>query len=114
MTDNYVILITSDSFGKGDKTLGKKLMDSYLYTLTEADQLPTHILFLNSGVNLVTNDSNSLDNLKALEDKRVTLMACGICVEYFSLEEKVAVGNIGNMYSNMELMSEADKVITIC
>ncbi|ACB86440.1 sulfurtransferase-like selenium metabolism protein YedF [Natranaerobius thermophilus] len=112
--NNYILLITDESFGESDRELGKKLMSSYLYTLEEGDNehLPTHILLLNEGVKLATKEP-TLSSLRVLEEKGVEIMACGICVEYFDLEEDISVGQIGNMYLNMELMAQADKVITI-
>ncbi|OWZ83006.1 sulfurtransferase-like selenium metabolism protein YedF [Natranaerobius trueperi] len=113
MSQNYILLITSDTLGEGDKELGVKLMSSYLHSLNETEILPTHILFMNSGVKLVTNESDSLEELNILEEKGVKLLACGTCLSYYSLEEKKAVGEVGNMHLSAELMVKADKVVTL-
>ncbi|UWG98101.1 sulfurtransferase-like selenium metabolism protein YedF [Dehalobacter sp. DCM] len=110
---NYVLLISGKGFGKGEAVLGEKLMYSYLYSLSEGDNLPSHILFLNEGVKLVTEEAPVLHTLKTLVEKGVTLYACGICLDYYNLKDQVKVGEIGNMYLNMDLMAQADKVITI-
>jgi len=109
----YVLLITSKGFGKGEEILGEKLMYSYLYSLSEGDHLPSHILFLHEGVKLVTADAPVLNILKTLVDKGVTIYACGICLDFYNLKDQVKVGEIGNMYLNMDIMAEAEKVITL-
>jgi selenium metabolism protein YedF len=110
---NYVLLVTGKSMGKGDDTLGEKLMYSYFYSLSEGDTLPSHILFLNEGVKLTTEDTSVLSLLQKLAENGVTLYSCGICLDYYNLTEQLKVGEIGNMYSNMEIMAEAQKVITL-
>ena len=50
------IMIAADSIGKGAEELGKNLMKSYIYSLTEADVKPETIMFLNRGVYLTTKD----------------------------------------------------------
>lgn len=111
--NNYLIFITTDSLGTGDRELGRKLMSSYIYSVLQVENLPTHILFINSGVNLVTSDSDLLDELRELENKGVKILACGTCLDYYSLKEDVAVGDVTNMHLTVELMAEAGKVITI-
>lgn len=109
----YILLVTSKGFGKGEELLGEKLMHSYFYSLSEGDNLPTHILLLHEGVKLVTEDTPVLSILKKLSEKGVILYACGICLDYLNLKDQVKVGEIGNMYLNMDLMAQADKVITL-
>ncbi|UMZ74898.1 sulfurtransferase-like selenium metabolism protein YedF [Natranaerofaba carboxydovora] len=111
--DSYILLITSDSFGRGDENLGRKLMESYFYTLTEGDSLPSNIIFINAGVKLVIGGSDVLDNLRQLEERGVKISACGTCLDYYELKDKVAVGEVGNMYKTRDLLAEANKVITI-
>ncbi|RJE48197.1 MULTISPECIES: sulfurtransferase-like selenium metabolism protein YedF [unclassified Dehalobacter] len=109
----YVLLVTSKGFGKGEEILGEKLMYSYLYSLSEGDYLPSHILFLHEGVKLVTEDAPVLNILKSLAEKGVNLYACGICLDFYNLKDQVKVGEIGNMYLNMDIMAQAEKVITL-
>lgn len=112
---NYAILLTGDSIGKDAKELGEKLMASYLYTLAEAEneELPTHLLFVNTGVNLVKKGAPTVQSLEVLQDKGVKLLACGTCVDYFNLRDAMAIGEISNMYVIRDLMAKADKVITL-
>ena len=45
--------------GVGDDQLGKNLLKTFIYTLTEQDVLPKRVIFYNGGVPLVTEGSES-------------------------------------------------------
>jgi selenium metabolism protein YedF len=101
-----VILITSDSLGRGSEELGQKLMQAFIFTVREMPVKPHTIIFMNSGVKLAVRDSASLDNLAALQESGVEILACGTCLDYFGIKESLSVGRISNMYSIAEeLMS---------
>ena len=38
-------------------------------------------------------------------------MTCGTCLNYYGLTERLAVGQVANMYTIVEKLSAADKVI---
>lgn len=111
--DTLVILITSDKLGAGNDTLGETLMKSYLYALSESDKLPVDLLFLNGGVKLVAEGSEVLDSLKRLKDKGVNIASCGVCLDFYGLKEKLAVGEITNMYTIIEKMNTANNTIKL-
>lgn len=113
MAKDFVLLITADALGKDAPELAKKLMNNYLYTLTEAEELPTHILFLNSGVLTLVEGADTEATLADLSNKGVKVMACGTCVDYFQVREKITVGEITNMYNIRDIMARAAKVITL-
>ena len=48
---------------------------------------------------MVTTDSVHLENIKKLADAGVEIAACGICLDYYGLKDKVGVGSITNMYA---------------
>lgn len=50
--ETTVVVISSEKMGEGDETLGKMLMKSFLYALTQLDKLPDTILFYNGGAHL--------------------------------------------------------------
>ncbi|MGV8145989.1 MAG: sulfurtransferase-like selenium metabolism protein YedF [Alkaliphilus sp.] len=110
---DLTILITKDCFGDGAKQLGEVLMKGYLYTLTEVDPKPKTIIFLNSGVNLVIEGSNSLNNIEKLQESGVEIISCGTCLDYYKIKDKLSVGIIGNMYDIAEKMSNSAKTITL-
>ncbi|MEE0745299.1 MAG: sulfurtransferase-like selenium metabolism protein YedF [Anaerovoracaceae bacterium] len=107
------IMIASDSIGKGAEELGKNLMKSYIYSLTEADVKPETIMFLNRGVYLTTKGSEVLDMIKQLERDGVEILSCGACLDYYGLNDDLVVGSVTNMYSNVEIMHDADNTIVI-
>lgn len=111
--DDIVVVITNDKLGSGIDELGKVLMKSYLYALTESSPMPKAILFLNAGVKLTTEGSEVLDNLVKLSEAGVEIISCGTCLDFYGLKEKLKVGIIGNMYSIVEKMHAAGKVINI-
>ncbi|HBC96461.1 MAG TPA: sulfurtransferase-like selenium metabolism protein YedF [Clostridium sp.] len=107
------IVISSNKLGVGNDELGTTLMKSYLYALTESSNLPADLIFLNGGVKLTTEGSDSLDNLKALEKKGVHIYSCGTCLDFYGLKEKLAVGEITNMYTIVEKMNSSDNTIKL-
>ncbi len=112
-SNDYVLVISKDTLGNGSEDLGKILLKSYINTYTEVEKNPTHIIFLNKGVLLTTTNSNVVDDLKRLENLGVQLLACGTCLNYFKLEDKLAVGEKSNMRDIVHILSTTDKVIDI-
>ena len=49
---NVVVAISSECMGVGDDVLGKKLMGSFVYSLTQLDELPACVLLYNGGAHL--------------------------------------------------------------
>lgn len=111
--DSIVVVITADKLGQGAEELGKVLMKSYTYALTETKPLPKAVMFLNSGVKLTSEGSEVLENIKKLEGSGVEVISCGTCLDYYKLKEKLQAGIVGNMYSIIEKMNSAGKVINI-
>lgn len=107
-----VIIFGSDVLGRNEE-LGKVLIKSYIYTLTQGENLPKSMIFLNSGVYLTTHGSEVLDDLKDMESRGVEILSCGTCLEFFEIKEKLEVGGITNMYTISEKMEQADKVFTL-
>lgn len=93
-----VVVISSATMGTGDDVLGAKLMKGFIFALTQSDVLPQTILFYNGGVHLTCEGSAALDDLKALSDAGVEILSCGTCLDYNHLTDKLAVGDVTNMY----------------
>ena len=111
--DTNVILIGKDKLGDGNDTLGTALMKSYIYALSESDKKPTHLLFLNGGVKLTIEDSEVLESLKILQNAGVEILSCGTCLDFYGIKEKVAIGEITNMYNIVEVMNNAKNTISL-
>ena len=108
---NTVIVVASDRMGEGKEDLGKVLMKGFLFAVTQLEELPKAILFYNGGAQLTTEGSDSLEDLKNLEEQGVEILTCGTCLDYYELKDKLAVGNVTNMYTIVETMNQASKVI---
>lgn len=111
--NDLTIVIASNLFGDGDEKLGEILMKVYIYSLAENKVLPNNLIFMNSGVKLVCVGSNVLDSLSEMREKGVNILSCGTCLDFYGLNEKVLVGEIGNMYSIVSLMNESKNTIKI-
>ncbi len=109
----WSVFIGKDIIGAGNEELGKSLMKMYFYTISEGDDLPKSILFMNDGVKVPTLNEQAIEHLKDLESKGVEILVCGACLNFYELEEKLKVGRISNMYDITNCMKEASKVITL-
>ena len=104
------VFIAADGIGSGDEQLAALLLRGFLYTLTELPQPPRRIILMNAGVKLAVEGSESLVNLRRLAERGVDLLACGTCLEFFQLKDRLAVGRISNMYEIAELLLEGPTV----
>ena len=109
--ENLVVVISSDRMGEGNDALGKVLIKGFIFAVSQLDKLPKTMLFYNGGATLTAEGSDSLADLKSLEDAGVEIMTCGTCLDYYGLKEKLAVGTVTNMYSIVEKLAGADKII---
>lgn len=107
------ILVTSQFFGQGDEELGKILMNSFLYTLTEMTGQIKNLIFMNAGVYLACEGSPVIENLQALQENGVEILACGTCLDFYDIKDKLEVGRVTNMYTAMEILANAAKNITL-
>ncbi|GAB4298338.1 MAG: sulfurtransferase-like selenium metabolism protein YedF [Desulfuromonadia bacterium] len=107
------VLVTSRTMGHGDDGLGEMLMFNFLKSLKEMGDSLTHLTFVNDGVRFVVEGSDAIPILRELADKGVTIAACGACLGYFHLLERIAIGEITNMAEIVERMGAASKIVTI-
>ncbi|XCP85295.1 sulfurtransferase-like selenium metabolism protein YedF [Roseburia hominis] len=108
---NTIVVVSSDRMGSGNDELGKVLIKGFIYAVTQLDVLPKKMLFYNGGATLTAEGSDSLEDLKSLEAQGVEILTCGTCLDYYHLKDKLAVGSVTNMYSIVEAMAEAGKII---
>ena len=108
---NYVVAVSSDKMGEGSEELGKVLIKAFFFALTQQDELPGTILFYNGGVKLSTEGSPVLEDLKNLAAQGVEVISCGTCLNFYQLSEKLAVGEVSNMYDIVEHLRKADVVV---
>ncbi len=108
-----VLVISQDVMGKGDDELGKVLIKSFFHTLAETEPSPDIIIFLNSGVTLVVDGSEVIEDIQNLENKGKRILACGTCLDFFKVKDKLKAGSVSNMYEIKELMLSASSTINL-
>ncbi len=106
-----LVLLTSSGVGPGDDVLGEKLMQNFIQTLPELGETLWRVILLNGGVKLAVQGSPVLEALQALEEKGVSILVCGTCLEFFHLLEHKQVGQTTNMLDVVTSMQLADKVL---
>jgi selenium metabolism protein YedF len=112
-SSGIVFLITSDQIGVSAEEPGKKLIQTFLYSLAQLPAAPEIILLINAGVKLASEGSEVLDNLKTLAARGADIRSCGQCLNYYGLTEKLAVGKITNMMEIVEFLTSSRRTVTI-
>jgi selenium metabolism protein YedF len=106
--------MANEIMGRGEHAeLGHILIRGFFHTLGEVEPLPDTIIFFNSEVKLVVEGSPVLEDLQGLCTRGVKVLACGTCLGYYGLKEKVAVGEVSNMYTIAETMLRAGRVVSL-
>lgn len=106
-----VVVISSQTMGSGEDTLGANLMKAFVFSLTQQDALPDTVLFYNGGAHLTCEGSPCLEDLQALAKADVEILTCGTCLKHYGLEDKLAIGDVTNMYVIAEKQLKADVVV---
>ena len=106
-----LVVISSQVMGTGDDNLGKLLIKGFIFATTQMEALPTAVVFYNSGVHLVLQNSESLKDLQYLHDQGVKILACGTCLNHFKVIDELAVGEVTDMYNIVNLMQQAANII---
>jgi selenium metabolism protein YedF len=110
---NKTLFLKDDKVGEGE--LGSMLMVGFLKSVLEQDVLPKRIICVNRAVLLATGDedSPSVQTLKALVDKGVELYSCGVCLEFYKVQDSLKVGMIGNAFGTVEMLLKSEDVISL-
>lgn len=106
-----LVLLTTETIGRGDDGLGAKLMATFLANLPELGDSLWRIILLNGAVRLSAQDGEALKQLKTLESNGVSILVCGTCLTHYGLLEKKQVGVTTNMMDVISSMAFAQKVI---
>lgn len=106
-----LVVLSANVMGTGEEKLGKSLMKAFVFALTKQDILPETILCYNSGAYLTCEDSDSLEDFKALEAEGVNILTCGTCLDFYGIKDKLAVGTVTNMYDIVEKMEQARTIL---
>ena len=114
-TDGHglVVAIGRDAMGHGSDELGGNLIKAFIFSLTELDAPPEHLLFFNGGAKLTCEGSAALEDLAALEKKGTIINTCGACLNFYGLTEKVKVGGVTNMFAIANAMAQGKRLINL-
>ncbi len=107
-----VVFISKDTFGEGDRDFSVNLINVFLQTILQAGHKPQAILLANTGVRLLDPDSSVMKVLSDFKEAGVAVLACGLCVEFYGLKDKIPKEQITNMYAICEYLFSADKLIS--
>jgi len=107
----FVIVCNEDKMGRGNDELGAVLIRAFMHTIAGQAEKPDVMIFYNTGVKLVLQESEVLDDLKELAAAGVEILVCGTCLNYFEAKDKLGVGIVSNMYDIAGTMSKAGRLI---
>ena len=110
--NNISFICTSLSIGS-DRQLGKVLLETYIYTLSELEFLPKSIFLLNEAVLLTLPISDCCLYLKRLQDRGVEILVCDTSANYYDVVKKMQVGKLIGMKAIIEKQLGATKLINI-
>ncbi len=108
---DFIIAFTSDKMGEGDEELGRLLISNFIKAIKDLDVLPANMVFYNNGVKLGSVDSPVIEHLKEIEKMGVGMLLCATCAKYYSLEEKIKIGTLSNMYDIAKVMASAGNIV---
>lgn len=106
-----VVQVSSDRMGVGEEELGAVLMRSFIKTQAQLEGKPQAIVFYNTGVRLCCEGSSLLEDLRSLEQSGVEIIACGTCLNYFSLADQLRVGRGTDMLEIATILSTAGRCV---
>jgi len=111
-----IIFITRDTFGQGasasDHDFSLNLMNVFLQTAIKSGHQIRAVLLANSGVKLMDPNGVHHQVLQEIKDSKVEVLACGLCLDYYGLKDKVPVEQITNMFAICEYLFAAQKVLS--
>lgn len=110
---SWAVFVGRETVGEGDPELGGSLMKMFFYTLSQSDDLPEAVLFMNGGVKLPTLNDQVAGHLCELAGKDVDVLVCGTCLNFYGIADKLQVGTVSNMYDIVERMKRAGKVVSL-
>ena len=110
--NNISFVCTSLAIGS-DRQLGKVLLETYIYTLSELEFLPKNIFLLNEAVLLTLPISDCCLYLKRLQDRGVEILVCDTSSSYYDIVKKMQVGKLIGMKTIIEKQLGATKLINI-
>lgn len=110
--NNKVILLSSNTFGKGNEELGETILETFFTLLKQREEKPKAVFCMNTGVLALTNQSLVSLQLQDLEAAGAEVFACKTCVDYYNVQDQLITGKISSMAHFIDLASHYE-VITV-
>ncbi len=107
------ILFGSDRLGHGNDTVGTILANEVIYDLALQEDLPSALVFYNSGAKLTMRESAVIEQLVELEDLGVEILTDSVSAEAFGGDENVAVGEVVDPYIIVALLTAQPGVMSL-
>ena len=108
-----LLIVKSSGLGEGEVDLGEKLIRSFFSVLLEQQEPPERMIFVNSGIFLTTAGSPVGDILAEFEKQGTEIFSCGTCLDYYGRQEKLIIGEVGDMKGTVSSLLDYEKVITL-
>jgi hypothetical protein len=105
-----VILLGSESVGRGDETLGFEILMTMLNRLEKRTDKPRAIVFWNTAVKLLADDSPALPALRLLEQEGIEILAGQLCLDDLCIAGQVSIGKPATMDEILDLLLHNDVV----
>ncbi|HSH14103.1 MAG TPA: sulfurtransferase-like selenium metabolism protein YedF [Desulfurivibrionaceae bacterium] len=106
-----VIYLNSPYMGRGDDSLGEKLLAVFLDTLANIAPRISHVVLVNGGVKLACSGSPVLEQLQNLASTGVAILSCGTCLNHFVIKDRLQAGKVSNMMEIVEVLSNSARII---
>jgi selenium metabolism protein YedF len=106
-----VVYLNSPVMGRGDDTLGEKLLGVFLDTLGNFAPQVSHLVLINGGVKLACAGSPVLEQLQNLASTGVTILSCGTCLNHFAIKDRLQAGRVSNMMEIVEVLNNAGRIL---
>lgn len=106
-----VVVLRSHQLGSGDEALGIKLLQPYFKSLLSLPLPPQSILFYNTAVRLLTEESPVIDACRQLQQKGCELLACNISLQHLGLVSSLQAGEISTLELMLERQLKANRIL---
>jgi len=111
--ENIVMFVSTECIGSEEEKLGKMLMKGFLGNVKNLDTKPKTVIFVNNSVKMLTLNEETIPLVKEIEELGIEVLACGACLEYFDIVDKLAVGKVTDSLTVGNKLFNADKIVRL-
>lgn len=101
------VVFRSEFAGEGDPILGDQLMAEYVKALLIHPEPPRAMLFYNSAIRLILEDSPLLEPIRQLASRGSEVLICRTSLQMLAPGQQPAVGNAAAMAELIDRMRQA-------